>query len=212
MRKNALIVFVRKPQKGNVKTRLAATIGEEAALCVYQKLLAHTAAVAKATAADSFIFYAGEIEQGDQWDAFPCFKRGQVEADLGGRMKAAFEEIFNESYSDVAIIGSDCPHLTAGHVQEAFEALQSHDVVIGPASDGGYYLLGMKKVYPALFEKIPWSTAAVYQRTIDIIRGSKLTFFSLPVLTDVDEEKDLPAEWRAEIKQRPQFAARNAPD
>jgi uncharacterized protein len=201
MRKDALIVFVRKPERGKVKTRLAASIGEEAALAIYQKLLAHTAAVAKETAIDTFVFYAGEIEQDDQLNALSCFKRKQTEANLGGRMKAAFETVFQEGYSHVVIIGSDCPQLTASHIHAALQALEEHDVVIGPANDGGYYLLGLKKVYPALFEDIAWSTPAVYQQTIDVIKKNNLCFFPLPVLTDVDEEKDLPADWKKEVEQ-----------
>lgn len=199
--KEALIIFVRKPEKGKVKTRLAATIGENAALYVYQKLLAHTAAVAKETEFDTAIFYAGEIEEADLWNGVASFKRKQVEAGLGCRMKAAFEEVFEKGYSHVVIIGSDCPQLSVQHVQAAFQILQHNDVAIGPASDGGYYLLGMKKVQAPLFQNIAWSTDTVYQRTIDILKENNLSFAGLPVLTDVDEEKDLPEEWKAELGQ-----------
>lgn len=199
--KKALIIFVRKPEKGKVKTRLAATVGEDAALYIYQKLLKHTAAVAKSTGIDTFVFYAGEIEEDDLWNEISSFKRKQKETDLGGRMKAAFAEVFENGYSHVVIIGSDCPHLSVQHIQEAFHALQNNDVVIGPASDGGYYLLGMKNVHASLFENIAWSTNTVYQRTIHILEGNSLSFFPLPVLTDVDEANDLPEEWKTELRQ-----------
>lgn len=199
MRKEAIIVFVRKPEKGKVKTRLAATIGDDAALYVYQKLLVHTAFVAKGSAIDTFVFYAGEIDENDLWNEVACAKRIQAETDLGGRMKAAFEEVFTKGYSQAVIIGSDCLQLSTQHVQTAMDELQKHDVVIGPASDGGYYLLGMKKLHAALFQNIAWSTDTVYQHTIEIIEANNWSFFSLPVLTDVDEEKDLPQEWKAEV-------------
>lgn len=199
--KKALIIFVRKPEKGKVKTRLAATVGPDAALYIYEKLLAHTATVAKGTAADGFVFYTGEPEQNDVWQDGAFAKRQQAAADLGGRMKAAFADVFSEGYQQAVIIGSDCPQLSVEHVQAAFGALQNLDVVIGPASDGGYYLLGMKRLHSALFEEITWSTETVYRRTLDIISKSKLSFALLPVLTDVDEEKDLPEEWKLELRQ-----------
>lgn len=200
MNKNALIVFVRKPERGKVKTRLAATIGEDAALYVYQKLLTHTASVVKETGVNAFVFYAGEIAEDDVWNEMASRKRQQSETDLGHRMQTAFETVFAEGCSQVVIIGSDCPQLTANHVQAAFDQLQKHDVVIGPAADGGYYLLGMKRVHAALFQNIAWSTPLVYAQTTAVLQTNRLTFFSLPSLTDVDEEKDLPLEWKEEIK------------
>jgi hypothetical protein len=201
MRKRALIIFVRKPEKGKVKTRLAATIGEEAALLVYQKLLHHTAIVAQRAAVDTFVFFDGGIVTNDEWTWERVIKRKQGGGDLGKRMQAAFTEVFHEGYSEVVIIGSDCPELTTEHLRSAFTALQNYDVVIGPASDGGYYLLGMRENYPHLFQNIYWSTAAVYQQTCAAMQRNNLSFFALPVLTDVDEEKDLPKNLREEISQ-----------
>jgi glycosyltransferase A (GT-A) superfamily protein (DUF2064 family) len=90
--------------------------------------------------------------------------------------------------------------LTAGHIDRAFLALQEKDVVIGPARDGGYYLLGLHNVHPALFRNIPWSTETVYRQTMSVIQSEGLSVHSLDVLTDVDEEKDLPPEWKREVE------------
>lgn len=199
MKNEALIVFVRKPELGKVKTRLAATIGKAAALSVYEKLLLHTFEITQGSMTDKFIFYAGEVVEDDVWQQEQYTKMLQHELDLGKRMKTAFETVFQKGYGKVVIIGSDCPQLTTAHLAQAFGALDHSDLVIGPATDGGYYLLGMKTVHSELFQNIAWSTAHVYPDTIKIIQTLSLNYHALPVLTDVDEEKDLPAEWRKEI-------------
>jgi len=196
MKKEALIVFVRKPEMGKVKTRLAATIGDAAALDIYKKLLHHTFELTQHIAADKFIFYAGEIVENDIWQQNDYTKLLQKETDLGGRMQTAFETIFQKGYDKVVIIGSDCPQLTDDHLAEAFQALDQFDLVIGPAADGGYYLLGMKKLHAELFQGIEWSTPNVFADTVKIIEQMTHRYHVLQTLTDVDEEKDLPEEWR----------------
>jgi rSAM/selenodomain-associated transferase 1 len=196
MEKQALIIFVRKPQLGKVKTRLAAVIGNEAALCIYKMLLQHTCAVAQQTDAWKAVFYAGEKVKNDLWSGPDVSKYLQPETDLGSRMKTAFETVFADGACRVVIIGSDCPSLTADHLAQAFVALENNDVVIGPAADGGYYLLGMKKLQADLFQNIPWSTDRVYAETIAVLQQHNLRYHTLETLTDVDEEKDLPEEWR----------------
>jgi hypothetical protein len=199
MNKNALIVFVRKPELGKVKTRLAATVGNAAALDIYKKLLQHTFELTQATTTDKFIFYAGEIVEEDIWREKRYTKLLQQETDLGGRMKAAFHTVFQSGYDKVVIIGSDCPQLTPSHLADAFKALNQVDIVIGPASDGGYYLLGMKKLQGQLFQGIEWSTPTVFAKTEKIINQLGCSYHALETLTDVDEEKDLPEEWRKDI-------------
>ncbi len=194
MKKEALIVFVRKPELGKVKTRLAATIGDAAALDVYKRLLHHTFEVTQQSPADKFIFYAGEIVENDAWQA-GCTKLLQQEADLGNRMKAAFETVLQKGYEKAVIIGSDCPGLTDVHLEKAFRALDRYDIAIGPARDGGYYLLGMKTMHPQLFGDIAWSTPHVYAKTVSIMERSFLRFHALEMLSDVDEEKDVPRAW-----------------
>ncbi len=202
MEKQALIIFVRKPQPGKVKTRLAAVIGAEAALAIYKKLLQHTCAVAQQINAGKAIFYAGEKVENDLWSGPDVFKYLQPETDLGHRMKTAFETVFKGGAGRAVIIGSDCPSLTANHLALAFAALEKNDVVIGPAADGGYYLLGMKRLHPELFQNIPWSTDRVYTDTIAVLQQLGLRYQTLETLTDVDEEKDLPEEWRRELAEQ----------
>jgi len=110
---------------------------------------------------------------------------------LGERMNNAFNNVFEKKYSKAIIIGTDCPALTEKVINDAFEKLNNYDVVIGPANDGGYYLLGMKKLHQQLFKNINWSTETVFDATINICNNLNLSYCLLPVLNDVDEEKDL---------------------
>lgn len=189
--KTALIIFVRNTELGKVKTRLAATIGELNALKVYQVLLRHTCSIVKAIHCDKFVYYAESIEADDQWNVADIFKMQQLGDDLGSRMKNAFEEVFGLKYNYVLIIGSDCYELSPEIVDEAIFLLSRNDVVIGPASDGGYYLLGMKKSYQCLFDNKSWSSSTVFADTLKDIEQLGLTYAVLRVLNDVDEEKDI---------------------
>ena len=189
--KPALLIFARHPEAGKVKTRLAATMGNEAALCIYTQLLKHTVSITKDLPVDKFLFYADEVVPEDLWHAAHYFKDIQKGNDLGERMKHGFDNIFQKGYNKAVIIGTDCPALSAPALMNAFDSLNSHDVVIGPAEDGGYYLLGMKQPCHPLFEDIPWSTSSVLDETIKRCSALHLNYTLLPVLQDIDEEKDL---------------------
>jgi rSAM/selenodomain-associated transferase 1 len=189
--KQALLIFAKNPLAGKVKTRLAAAIGEQAALVVYSQLLAHTASITKHLAVDKFVFYAEYIEAHDLWHAKHYFKRVQTGNDLGERMKNAFDAVFMMSYDRMVIIGTDCPGLNEHLITKAFSELDRHDVVIGPAEDGGYYLLGMNKLYPAIFDNIQWSTDTVLDATKKKCAALHLNYHLLPVLKDIDEVDDL---------------------
>lgn len=191
MTDTALIIFVKKPETGKVKTRLAESIGDEKALQVYQKLLERTLVVTQPLAIDKFVYYSPEIVQNDLWNEALYFKALQSEGDLGHKMLTAFQERFAAGYQQVCIIGSDCYQLNSTILEQAFEELRQHDVVIGPSTDGGYYLLGMKKPIPQLFQHKPWSTAQVLEETVAEIKRQQLSCFLLPELTDVDREEDL---------------------
>lgn len=193
--KQALIVFIRKPELGKVKTRLAATLGNEKALAIYKKLLQHTQHIVTATGIDSFIFYADELVANDNWDFANFYKQLQTNGDLGIKMKTAFETVFAKGYLQVVIIGSDCYELNAEIIVEAFIALENNDVVIGKAVDGGYYLLGMQQLFSFLFKNKQWSTNSVATDTLQDCFTNNLSVFELPVLNDVDEEKDVPEGW-----------------
>ncbi|KAA3436927.1 TIGR04282 family arsenosugar biosynthesis glycosyltransferase [Rufibacter hautae] len=186
----ALIIFVKNLVPGKVKTRLAATVGNEKALEVYQQLLRHTKEVCQEIHAHRVVYYSEQVEENGLWDD-GFAKAVQHGADLGQRMKNAFAEVLEQGFSKAVIIGTDCPGLTAEIVNAAFTMLEEKDVVVGPAFDGGYYLLGMKTLYGDLFETIAWSTSSVCETTLAKCRQSQLRYDVLPTLHDIDEEKDL---------------------
>ncbi len=200
MTKQALIIFVRKPEKGKVKTRLAASLGDEAALFIYQKLLQHTLEITEAVDADKVVFYAGEIEEDDRWQQEKYSKQKQADGDLGRRMNDAFDTVFKMGYNKVCIVGSDCYELTSEIITNAFRALEENDIVIGPAHDGGYYLLGMKLLHSSLFENKAWSTSSVLTDTFQTAQQIGVTLMQLPTLRDVDEAADVPEEWLTAVK------------
>ena len=191
--KNALIIFVRNAELGKVKTRLAAQIGNKKTLEIYIKLLQHTRQVAVHADCDKFIFTTEPL-QDNTWKDFKV--EHQANGDLGEKMLHAFNNIFEKGYEKVVIIGSDCPDLSSPIINKAFEKLVKNDIVIGPAEDGGYYLLGMKKLYPDILKNKNWSTSSVFNDTVETINNLDLTFYQLVTLADVDEEKDIPEGWR----------------
>jgi rSAM/selenodomain-associated transferase 1 len=185
-----LLIFVRNPRLGKVKTRLAATMGDEAALKVYRQLLHHTHQVAADVDAERFVYYSDEIELGDVFHAAHFHKRVQRGADLGQRMENAFAEAFREGAQRVCIIGSDCADLEVGHLALAFSVLKENDVVVGPATDGGYYLLGMRSLVRDVFRNKQWSTDRVASDTLKDAERLGLQVGLLPELNDVDTELD----------------------
>ncbi len=188
--KQALIIFVRNPELGKVKTRLAATTGQEKALEIYQELLAHTLTITKDLAVQKFVFYEGAIAKQDMWAENGYYQLLQKHTDLGKKMHDAFETILEKGYKKVVIIGSDCIELTSEIIEESFLRLSHYDVVIGAANDGGYYLLGMKQLQADLFMNKQWSTNEVYEATINDFKKTGLSYYELPVLIDIDTEED----------------------
>jgi uncharacterized protein len=186
---HALIIFIKNPVFGKVKTRLAATMGEEKALRVYEALLAHTRATAQATTCRRYLYYSDFVDEGDAWAPELFVKKVQEGADLGERMSRAFEAVLEENERAV-IIGSDAPGITAGILEEAFQRLSDNDFVIGPTFDGGYYLLGMKRHEAAVFRNIDWSTPEVFAQTMAVIQGLGKTCYELQRLADIDYEED----------------------
>lgn len=176
---------------GKVKSRLAATVGEQRALDIYKQLLSHTHTVSKKIDADKFIFYEDFLNAEDLWGNSIYKKFLQQGSDLGQRMKHAFEKLFSGGYEKIIIIGSDCYELNTSILNDAYEALSIVDLIIGPASDGGYYLLGMAKFIPVLFDNKSWSSATVYADTIKQAGQLNYTVQSLLTLNDVDVESDI---------------------
>ncbi len=191
--KNALIIFVRNPELGKVKTRLAATIGDQKALDIYIRLLAHTRELALSCHCDKYVFASGPLPS-TEWEGF--YMEQQSAGDLGNRMSHAFELLFRKAYEKVVIIGSDCLELSGNHLIQAFTELEHHDVVIGPANDGGYYLLAMKKHHAGIFSDKSWGTNSVFNQTVKTVNHLGLQMQRLENLNDIDEVKDLPEHMR----------------
>jgi len=189
MTKQALLTFIKNPEKGKVKTRLAKTVGEDKALAIYKSLLDHTRKIALTTVATRFLFYSQHISTIDNWLTKDFIKLVQANGGLGFKMQEAFRHAF-QTHQKVVIIGSDCASLTPSIVEEAFQQLDQHDFVIGPALDGGYYLLGMNAFYPAVFKGIIWSTETVLEETQKRILSLQKTSYLLPALSDIDYEED----------------------
>ncbi|MFT7299441.1 MAG: rSAM/selenodomain-associated transferase 1 [Sphingobacteriales bacterium] len=187
----ALIIFVKNPIKGHVKTRLAKDIGDENALEVYLYLMNHTREVAKSLKVTRNLFYDTTILENDDWSSADFDKYLQYNGDLGERMAFAFKETFAQGFKKVVIVGSDCPYLDPFIVNKAYEKLEKSDVVIGPTFDGGYYMLGMTGFIPELFQKVPWSTEEVFETTKGIIESLGKTIALMPLLSDVDHKEDL---------------------
>lgn len=188
---SVLIIFAKNPVLGKVKTRLADALGEENALLIYQKLLQHTCLITINISTDKYVFYLEYINHNDLWKNELYKKELQAGNDLGERMKNAFELLFQKGYKEVVVIGSDCYELTEAIIINAFDHLKRNEVVIGPAKDGGYYLLGMNVFIPQLFNGKSWSTSKVCQETLEEIKSGNYSMFQLPALNDVDTPEDV---------------------
>ena len=187
--KNALIIFARNPELGKCKTRLAKVIGNEAALEIYKYLLNHTAEISEKIKADKFVFYSDDIKKEDLWNKDIFRKKLQYGTDLGARMENAFTELFQLNYEKVIIIGSDLLDLNTKHVDDAFQLLETNELVIGPAKDGGYYLLGMKTLHLNVFKNKDWGTSTVFKETIKDIQNSNYAL--MEELNDIDTFEDI---------------------
>lgn len=189
MSKNLVMVFTRNPELGKVKTRLAKTIGEQSALNIYNFLLNHTETVIRNIDCDKAIYYSVKVRDNDIWDPSLYSKHLQQGKDLGKRMYYAFQDAFSEGYKKVVIVGSDLYDLQPKHIENAFRKLDSYEVVIGPAEDGGYYLLGMKTIHSQVFTTKEWGTSTVFENTINDLQNESV--FLLEELNDIDVYDDI---------------------
>lgn len=190
-RKELLLIFIKNPVKGEVKTRLAQTVGDDKALAVYKELLKITKSVSRTLTINKQVWYSSFIEEDDLWREDSYTKHLQQGTNLGQRMKNAFQQSFATDFKKVVIIGSDCAELRTSILQQAFKLLDKHEVVIGPSLDGGYYLLGMSNYYPTLFEQKKWGSPSVFEETIRQLQKMNISYQLLPVLNDIDTEEDL---------------------
>ena len=188
---SALIIMLKNPVRGKVKTRLAATVGEDNALKIYNALLHHTQKITEAIDADVFLFYSDLIEHSDMFAGRHYKKYVQCSGDLGVRMDYAFSIPFKNEYKNVIMVGADCFELTPEIIRQAFEQLNNNDFVIGPATDGGYYLIGMKKWNRWVLENKRWSTEHLFTDTRRDIEARNGSMTLLPALTDIDTIEDV---------------------
>ena len=189
MPKNLLLVFTRNPELGKVKTRLAKTVGNATALKIYTFLLKRTRDIVVKVSADKAVYYSVKVRENDIWDASIFQKHQQVGEDLGIRMLHAFKNGFKAGYKKVMIIGSDLYDLTSETIENAIIALENNEVVIGPAEDGGYYLLGMNSLEEKIFKNKDWGTETVRKDTLEDLKDKKV--FLLGELNDVDVFEDI---------------------
>jgi rSAM/selenodomain-associated transferase 1 len=188
---NAIIIFIKNPVEGKVKTRLAVTVGDAQALKIYLQLISHTLQEVGNTEADKYIFFSDTVADEIGSNMLPYYKMVQHGKDLGERMLNAFATVFAKGYKKIIIIGTDCPGIDSALLNTAFKKLNETHIVFGPATDGGYYLAGMTKLVTDLFFNIPWSTANVLNESQSICRRQNKTFSLLKMLSDVDVKADL---------------------
>ncbi|WP_439131761.1 TIGR04282 family arsenosugar biosynthesis glycosyltransferase [Polaribacter sp.] len=190
MNKNLLLIFTRNPELGKAKTRLAKTVGDETALEIYKFLLERTKNIAsEVKSADKAVYYSVKIRENDIWDANIFQKHQQFGEDLGIRMLNAFKNGFEAGYQKVLIIGSDLYDLSSTNIEKAFVALDENDVVIGPAEDGGYYLLGMNSLQEKVFKNKEWGTATVRKSTLTDLNDKKVKLLAFK--NDIDVYEDI---------------------
>ncbi|RKS55108.1 hypothetical protein BC962_0064 [Gillisia mitskevichiae] len=187
--KNLLLIFTRNPELGKVKTRLAKDVGDQTAFDIYKFLLDHTLTITKTLAVTKEVYYSEKIHNNDIWDEALYNKKLQKGKDLGERMKNAFASGFKNGYTNIIIIGSDMYDMSSEDLMLAFQKLEETDYVIGPAEDGGYYLLGMRKLNSVIFEDKEWGTQTVLKDTLQDLDQESKTL--LAVKNDVDYFSDI---------------------
>ena len=189
MHKNLLLIFTRNPELGKVKTRLAKTVGDETALEIYKFLLEKTRDISSKVSSDKAVYYSIKVRENDIWDSSIYQKHQQVGEDLGFRMLNAFKDSFEAGYEKVMIIGSDLYDLTSENIETAFNELNNNDLVIGPAEDGGYYLLGMNSLHSTIFKNKNWGTETVRKDTLLDLKDKNVKLLAFK--NDIDVYEDI---------------------
>jgi rSAM/selenodomain-associated transferase 1 len=188
---NSLIIIAKHPEKATVKTRLSAVMSDEERLQLYTFLLKSSLQRLGAIRdVDTFIAFAPRARE-DYFATFGLKLLPLPEGDLGERMYHAFQEVFHRGYTKAALVGVDIPELSGDIVLKAFDILSEYDVVFGPARDGGYYLIGMKKPIAELFEGIPWSSEKTLEKSIEKVQQMNYTFGLTEMLSDIDTMEDV---------------------
>jgi rSAM/selenodomain-associated transferase 1 len=205
MKNNHLIIFVKNKIPGKTKTRLAAGIGPQKAMEIYDLLLAHTHLATRCLPFKKTVYFSQQLENNGLWADGNFSLALQQGPGLGERMQEAFEQQFAAGAERVCIIGSDTFEISPELIQQAFQVLETKDTVIGPAHDGGYYLLGMNELQPEFFQNKAWSTESVLPQTLEDIERLQLSCSLLPQLNDIDHKED----WLAHQKKIKQSSNEN---
>jgi len=203
-----LIVFTRYPQPGETKTRLIPALGEEGAADLQRQMTEHTVRRVRPLTTSAQLhaelrYEGGSEDEMREWLGPALCYRPQGAGDLGMRMRRAFQDSFAAGAERVVVIGSDCPGLRTELLREGFASLARTDLVLGPAGDGGYYLIGLRRscgelAIPALFSGIAWGSDQVLGETLRIAAAVGLSVVLLDILDDVDRPEDLPI-WEREV-------------
>ncbi|MCK0161567.1 TIGR04282 family arsenosugar biosynthesis glycosyltransferase [Allomuricauda sp. F6463D] len=187
--KNLLLILTRNPELGKCKTRLAAKVGNKTALDIYKFLLDHTVSFTKDLEVTKWVYYSEKIWENDIWDSNIYNKKLQKGVDLGERMHNAFKEGFEAGFENIIVIGSDMYHLNQYDLEIAFSKFTDNDYVVGPAADGGYYLLGMNSLKTRLFKNKAWGTDSVLSDTLKDLASEEIVL--LDEKNDVDYYEDV---------------------
>jgi len=191
MNNNALIIIAKYPEKENVKTRLKGLMTDEQRVDLYVSLLTHTVAKLRSVpGADTFIAYAPAAAE-NYFRDFGTRLISLPEGDLGTRMFHAFREVFRLGYKKAALVGADIPDLSIDIIQHSFDLLSDKDVVYGPAQDGGYYLVGMRRLVKEIFQKVPWSSEVTLQRSVEQADRYGFSVGFTQTLSDIDTIEDI---------------------
>jgi rSAM/selenodomain-associated transferase 1 len=192
MTDNQLLIFVKNLLPGTVKTRLAKDIGQDMAMEVYKELVSYTSEITdKIKDIDKAVYYSQYVELWDFFNDDRYHKSIQEGNDLGQRMLNAFYDSFENGYQKAVLIGSDIPDISKKVIMDAFDKLDDHDLVVGPAEDGGYYLLGMKDAHRELFDGMTYSHAEVYEQLIEAAENKQLKVATVKMLFDLDTKEDM---------------------
>ncbi len=191
---NLLIIFTRNPELGKVKTRLAKDVGDQSALEIYEFLLKHIVSVTKDLKFTKEVHYSEEIQHNDIWEEDIYIKKKQIEGGLGEKMEQAFLSGFKNGYKNIIIIGSDLYDLNREELEDAFKALETFEYVLGPAEDGGYYLLGMNLFNQKIFKNKAWGTDTVLRDTLLDLKDQQIGLLDerndIDVYEDIEDHKD----------------------
>jgi len=195
-RNHAVIIMTRYPEPGQVKTRLIPALGEEGACRLHQRMVEHTMATARnfsfVFSSELFVFFYGGSEMlMKSWLGSDAWYLPQLAGDLGVKISAAFHAVFDRGFKTAILIGTDCPDIDNNILSESFSLLEKTEMVIGPAADGGYYLLGLKKRHDNLFKGIDWGSDQVLSQTLSVAGNAHIRVSCLQELADIDRPEDL---------------------